>query len=164
MSGKRKGDGVRNAPTMGHEQSAFGSAAAAVTLASLGEMADSAVDTQNDAAIARALSTGYECFHYDQSIPSDEETDEDLDSAAVPSKKIDSTDSQHTLPAGIKPTAVAASAKAQAKPPEAAGTGQYSLPYERPTPCISCFKYCSHVRSIVCWFSDVAVQVLQTRH
>ena len=70
MSGKSKRDGALDPPTMGHERSAFGSAAAALTLAALGEMADSAVDTQNDVAIARALSTGYECFHDDQSLPS----------------------------------------------------------------------------------------------
>ncbi len=145
---------------MGHERSAFGSAAAALTLASLGEMADSAVDTQNDVAIARALSTGYECFHDDQSLPSDEETEEDLDSRAVPSTKIDSTDSKHTLPAGAKPTAVAASAKAKTKPPAAAGTGAHSLPHDSHSPCIACFKCCSLMRSIVCWFFASGVWVL----
>src|SRR3569833_879701 len=150
MSGKHNGDGVRNAPTMRHEQSAFGSAAAALTLASLGEMADSAEDTQNDAAIARALSTGYECFLDDQSLPSDEETDDDLDSRAIPSKKIDSTDSKHSAPVGLKPTAIAASAKANADAPAAAGTEAQTKPKNHQTHCLSCFKCCSHVRSTVC--------------
>ena len=157
MSANPKGEGARNAPTMGHEQSACGSAAAALTLASLGEMADSAVDTQNDVAIARALSTGYECFHDDQSLPSDEETDEDLDSAAVPSKKMDSADSKHTTPAGAKATAVGTTAKAKAKPPEAAGPGQHTLPHDSHSPCFACFKCCSLMRSIVCWCSAFAV-------
>lgn len=149
MSAKHKGDGARNTPATRHAQSAFGSAAAAVALASLGEMAGSATDTQNDAAIARALSTGYECFHDDQSLPSDEETDEDLDSRAFPSKKIGDTDSKHSAPAGAKPTAVAASAKANAKPTAAAGTAVHSLPYDRQTPCITRVTCCAYMRSTV---------------
>ena len=136
MSSKHKEDCARNAPTTGHEQSAFGSAAAALTLASLGEVAGSATDTQNDVAIARALSTGYECFHDDQSIPSDEETDEDIDSRAFPSKKIGDTDSKHTLPAGTEPTAVGSIAQAKADAPSAAGTGVHSLPHYLHMPCI----------------------------
>jgi hypothetical protein len=149
---------------MGHEQSAFGSAAAAVALASIGEMADSAVDIQNDAAIARALSTGYECFHDDQSIPSDEETDEDLDSRAFPSKKIGDTDSKHTLLAGAKPTAVAPGAKAKADAPAAAGTGVHSSQHDLHTPCIWRFTCCAHMRSTVRLLSAAAMCVLQARH
>ena len=163
MSCKHKGDGARNAPTTGHEHPAFGSAAAALTLASIGGIADSAVDTQNDVAIAQALSTGYECFHDDQSIPSEEETDEDLDSRVVPSKKMSRTDCKHSGPAGAQPTTVAASAKADAKPLEAAGTGPDSLPHDSPSPCLVNFKCCSLMRSIVCSFSASSVQVLQSR-
>lgn len=164
MSGKHKGDGARNQPTVGHHQSAFGSAAAALTLASLGEMADSAVDTQNDAAIARALSTGYECFHDDQSIPSDAETEEDLDSRAFPSTKIGDTDSKHSTPAGAKPSAVAPDSKAKADAPAAAGTGVHSFPHDLHTPCIWRFTCCSHMRSTVRLLSAAAMCVLQARH
>ena len=165
MSGKHKGDGARNAPTTGHEQSAFGSAAAAVTLASLGEMAGSATDTQNDAAIARALSTGYECFHDEQSIPSDEETDEDLDSRAFPSRRMSDTDSKHTAPAGAKPTAVGSIAKAKADAPAAAGTAVHSLHHDPhpPPPCNWRFTCCSHMRSTVRLVSATAMCVLQAR-
>lgn len=77
-------------------------AAAAATLALFGEMARSAADTENAAAIARALSTGYECFHDDSPTPPDDATDSDLDSSSFPEKKIDETDCTRALLAPVQ--------------------------------------------------------------
>jgi hypothetical protein len=163
ISAKRTTGGARHQPTVGHDQSVVGSVAAAFTLASLGQVADSAVDTQNDVAIARALSTGYECFHDDQSLPSDDSADSDLDFTPSPSKKMDATDSKHSAPASAKPSAVATGAKAKDDVPAAPGTAAHSLRCDCHTSCIWCLECCSHVRSTVRLVSATAVHQLQPR-
>jgi hypothetical protein len=161
MSDNRKSGDARHQPTVGHDQSVVGSAAAAITLASLGQVAASVVDTQNDVAIARALSTGYECFHDDLPTPSDESTDSDLDFTPSPSKKMDTPDSKHSAPASAKPSAVATGAKAKDDVPAAPGTAAHSLHCGCHTSCIWCLECCSHVRSTVRLVSATAVLVLQ---
>ncbi len=163
MSDKRTTGGVLSQPTVGHDQSVVGSAAAALTLPSLGQVADSAVDTQNDVAIARALSTGYECFHDDQSIPSDDSADSDLDFTPYPSKKMDAADSKHSAPASAKPTAVASGAKAKDEVPAAPGTAAHSLYCDSHLSCIWCLAGCSRVRSTVRLVCATAVLMLQPR-
>lgn len=95
MSDSHKSDGARDRASHGKDQFGFSPAAAALSLASLGATAVSVVDTDNDAAIAQALSTGYECYRDDSPNPTDDTMELDPDYRPFPSKKIDGTDSKH---------------------------------------------------------------------
>src|ERR1700744_2018218 len=62
MSDRKKSGGVQDRPSGQKDEFGLTPAAAALTLASMGVGGGEGVDTASDAAIAQALSTGYECY------------------------------------------------------------------------------------------------------
>lgn len=95
MSDKTKSSSVRDRSSGRKDEFGLSPAAAAITLASIGVGADSAVGTESDAAIAQALSTGYECYR-DELLDLTNDGDElDPDYTPYLAKKIDGTDSKH---------------------------------------------------------------------
>jgi hypothetical protein len=135
MSDQHKSDGVRDRPTRGKDQFGFSPASATPSLASLSATMVSAVDVDNDAAIAQALSTGYECYGDDSPDPTDDTAELDPDYRPFPSKKIGGTDSKHKPKA---PDALSADRPAAAPATEAssaAGNGARSSTDDLLTRC-----------------------------
>ena len=95
MSDHKKSSGVRDRPSGQKDEFGLSPAAAALTLASIGVSTGPAVNTESDAAIAQALSTGYECYR-DELLDLTNDGDElDPDYTPYSAKKIDGTDSKH---------------------------------------------------------------------
>ena len=128
MSDSQKSDGARDRPSRGQDRFGLRSAAAALSLASLGEMTVSEADTANDAAIAQALSIGYECYRDDSPGPTDDPMELDPDYSPFPSKKIAGTDSKHKSKAALQSSAERSGAAAAAEVSSAASNGTHSFP------------------------------------
>ena len=123
MSDRKKSGGVRDRPIDRKDEFGLTPAAAALTLASMGVSGGAAVDTASDAAIAQALSTGYECYRDELLDLTNDGEELDPDYTPQSTKKIDGTDHKH------KPSAhSAASAKPLSvsdKPSVSSATGNH---------------------------------------